>query len=242
MILKIKNLTKKFSSLTAVDNLCLEIGQGEIYALIGPNGAGKTTTIKILAGLYLPSAGRVEFLGQNLLDDNFQDRQLIGYVPDEPLFYPELTGQEFLNFTAALHGVSEKRKNEILGKLLKIFPLREALSENPENYSRGNKQKLAICAAFLTEPKLILIDEPIVGLDPQSAKAALELFTDFAKTGGSILLSTHTLQVAEKIADRVGIIDKGKLLAEGDLQTLSQKVKLKRAHLEEVFLKITQEE
>ena len=234
MILKIKNLTKKFGQLTALDNLCLEIGEGEIYALIGPNGAGKTTTIKILAGLYLPSGGTVEFLRQK--------RTLIGYIPDEPIFYPELTGGEFLNFICALHGVSEKRKNEILDKFLKIFPLREALLESPENYSRGNKQKLAICAAFLPEPKLLLIDEPIVGLDPQSAKAALELFTDFSKKGGSILLSTHTLSVAEEIADRVGIIDKGKLIAEGNLKTLRQKTKLSHAHLEEVFLKITQEE
>lgn len=239
-MLKITNLTKSFGSIRAVDNLSLTINQGEIYALIGPNGAGKTTTIKILAGLYWPNSGSIEFLEKNLLDDKLRERKLIGYIPDEPIFYSGLTGLEHLNLVAALYGVSEKKKHEILVQFYKIFPLQEVLGENPENYSRGNKQKLAICSAFLTEPKLLLVDEPIVGLDPQSAKAVLELFLKYAKDGGSILLSTHTLSVAEEIAKRVGILDHGILVAEGDLKYLRQKAKLKTAHLEEIFLKLTE--
>lgn len=240
-MLSIKNLTKKFGHLLAVDNLSLEIDEGEIYALIGPNGAGKTTTIKIIAGLYLPDSGSVEFLGKNLLAGEAQEKKLIGYIPDEPNFYPGLTGVEFLNFIGGLYQISEKRKNEVLARFSKIYPFREILDSEPNNYSRGNKQKLVICAAFLPDPKLLLIDEPIVGLDPQSAKATLELFSTFAKEGGSILLSTHTLAVAEEIAHRLGIIDHGKLVAEGDLKTLRQKAKLKTGHLEEVFLKLTEE-
>lgn len=240
-MLIVKNLVKKFGSIIAVDNLSFEIEEGEIYALIGPNGAGKTTTIKIISGLYFPTSGMIEFLGQNLLDNSCEARKLIGYVPDEPIFYPGLTGMEFLNFTAALLDVSNKEKGETLGKLFKLFPVKEVLEGDPVNYSRGNKQKLAISAAFLGSPKLLLIDEPIVGLDPQSAQNALELFSGFAKGGGSILLSTHTLSAAEAIANRVGIIEKGRLVAEGDLKTLRQKSRLKTAHLEEVFLKITQE-
>lgn len=240
-MLVIKNLSKSFGKVKAVDHLSLTIGNGQIYALIGPNGAGKTTTIKIIAGLYFPDGGTVKFFGQDLLGGAPEEKKLIGYIPDEPIFYPGLSGTEFLNFVAALYGVSEKRKKEILTKFSKIFPLKEILSENPANYSRGNKQKLAICAAFLPDPKLLLIDEPIVGLDPQSAKKALELFSAFAQGGGSILLSTHTLAAAEKICHRVGIIDQGKLITEGTLGSLRQKARLKSGHLEDVFLKITQE-
>ena len=240
-MLCLKNLTKKFGPVTAVDKLSFEIEANEIYALIGANGAGKTTTIKIIAGLYLPDGGSVEFLGKNILGDNPLEKRFIGYIPDEPIFYPGLSGIEFLNFISALHNVPEKRKGEILAKFSKIFPFREILEGNPESYSRGNKQKLAICAAFLPDPKLLLVDEPIVGLDPQSAQATLELFVTFAKAGGAILVSTHTLSVAEEIAHRVGIIERGKLIAEGSLNSLRQKAKLKTGHLEKVFLKIMQE-
>lgn len=239
--LKIKNLSKKFGQIKALDNLAFEVKAGEIYSLIGPNGAGKTTTIKIIAGLYLPDGGSVEFLGKNLLNGESPEKKFIGYIPDEPFFYPGLSGIEFLNFISSLYGIAEVRKNDILAKFTKIFPFREILADDPTNFSRGNKQKLAICAAFLIDPKLLLIDEPIVGLDPQSAKVALKLFSTFAREGGSILVSTHTLAAAEEVAHRVGIIDQGRLIAEGSLQTLRQKAKLKTAHLEEVFLKITQE-
>lgn len=240
-MLTINNLSKKFGSTVAVWDLSLKIGKGEIYALIGPNGAGKTTTIKIIVGLYLPDRGSVEFLGHDLLEKSCPEKKLIGYIPDEPFFYPGLTGMEIVNFTSALYGVSEEEKNKTLTKFSKIFPLKEILSENPENYSRGNKQKLAICTAFLGNPKLLLVDEPIVGLDPESAQAALDLFIVFAKDGGSILVSTHTLAAAEKIASRVGIIDKGKLIADGNLEDLRRKTALKAGHLEDIFLKITHE-
>lgn len=238
-MLTIKNLSKKFGQTVAVRDLSLEIDDGEIYALIGPNGAGKTTTIKIIVGLYLPDSGSVEFLGHNLLKNSCPEKKMIGYIPDEPFFYPGLTGMEIINFISALYQVPEEEKNKILTKFCKAFPLKEILSENPENYSRGNKQKLAICTAFLGKPKLLLVDEPIVGLDPESAQNTLDLFTAFAKEGGSIFLSTHTLAAAEKIANRMGIIDKGKLVAEGSLESLRRKTALKTGHLEDIFLKIT---
>lgn len=231
-MLVIENLCKSFGKIQAVDHLSLTVKEDEIYALIGPNGAGKTTTIKMIVGLYLPDSGKVEFS---------KSKKFLSYIPDEPFFYPGLTGWEFLHFSAALHGISKNKESELLEKFSQIFPLGETLDGEPVNYSRGNKQKLAICAAFLSEPKLILIDEPIVGLDPQSAKAALTLFDDFAQKDGSILLSTHTLAVAEKIASRVGIIDHGRLVEEGTVESLRQKAKMRHAHLEEVFLKITQE-
>lgn len=215
--LVIKNLTKKFDNRAVLDKLSLEVNPSEIYALIGPNGAGKTTTIKTVLGLYSKDGGEVIFNGFDI--------KHLGYIPDEPLFYPYLTGWEVLEFTRILNKVSENNYKKKLRELLTSFPIESFLSYYPESYSRGNKQKLSIIAAFLHTPKVLLIDEPVVGLDPESSEKAALLFSNFAKEGGIILVSTHTLSFVEKVATTIGIIKNGKIIFEGKPHDLIKKAK-----------------
>lgn len=240
-MIELKNLTKKFGGLTAVDNLSLSISAGEIYGFIGPNGAGKTTTIKILAGLLLPTSGEASINGFNIAQKPEQAKKSIGYIPDDPYVYERMTGYEFLHFIGELWGMREQERVERIETGKNIFPLAGVLDGYMENYSRGNKQKTVILAALLHRPKTLLIDEPIVGLDPESATTAKRLFRDFAKKeGGAVFLTTHTLSVAEEICDRVGIIKGGKLIAEGTLKELHAKAGEAAKTLEEMYLALTQ--
>ncbi len=239
-MLEIKNLVKKFGPVGAVNKVTLNVKAGEIYALIGPNGSGKTTLIKTVAGLLRPTAGEVRVGGADVKKDPAATKQLIGYVPDEPSVWPAMTGEEFLHFTGALFGVAENERAKKISGLLKIFGLEGIEKGYFEDYSRGNKQKFTIIAALLHKPKLLLVDEPIVGLDPTSAEVAKNEFKKFAAGGGAVLLATHTLPVAQEIADTIGVLREGKLLASAPFPKLVSRARLGRsASLEDVYLVLT---
>lgn len=236
-MIKISHLTKKFHQLTAVDNLSLEIKKGEIFGFIGPNGAGKTTTIKILTGILMPTSGRIEIGGFDIQKQPVKAKKLIGYIPDDPYVYPELTGREFLYLVGRLFEVKNLEKK--IKNLLPIYKIEKVVDSPFKDYSRGNKQKLTILAALLHQPKVLIIDEPILGLDPLSAQVTIKTFKNFSQKGGTIFVSTHTLDVAEKICHRIGVIDGGKLIFEGTIRQLGKTVKQKGKHLEELYLKLT---
>jgi ABC-2 type transport system ATP-binding protein len=240
-MLKIKKLSKFFGDNEAVKNLSLEIKEGEIFSLIGPNGSGKTTIIKSIMGILRPDDGEILVNNMSVLKNPKETKQIIGYIPDDPTVWPEITGEEFLYFTGRLHNLKNEDIERKIPELLQIFNLEGIEKDYFENYSRGNKQKFAILGAFLIKPKLLLIDEPIVGLDPESAEIAKNKFKEFAKNGGSILMATHTLGVAKEISNTIGVLKKGKLLETGSFSHLAKKANLKKdALLEEVYLSLTQ--
>jgi ABC-2 type transport system ATP-binding protein len=235
-MLNVNNLTKKFNGQTAVDAVSFKIEPGEIFALIGPNGSGKTTIVKTIAGLLQPTAGEIIVGGLNAAKDPLRTKAQIGYIPDEPTVWSGLTGREFLRFSGALYSVPENEREEGLAPWLKVFDLEDIADGYFEDYSRGNKQKFAILAAFLHKPKLLLIDEPIVGLDPTSASIAQREFKRFAEEGGAVLLVTHTLSVAVEIADRIGILNQGRLTDVGALSELKARAGLGgEARLDDVY-------
>lgn len=236
-MIKITNLTKKFGHLVAVDHLNLEVNKGEIFAFIGPNGAGKTTTIKMITGILSPTTGSVKIGNFDIAKDPVKAKKIIGYIPDDPYVYPELTGREFLHLIGHLFAVSQIEKK--IEKLLPVYGLENIIDGSFKDYSRGNKQKVTILAALLHNPEVLVIDEPILGLDPLSAQITINLFKEFSKNGGTIFVSTHTLPVAQNICHRLGIIDKGKLIFEGNLGKLQKVVGKKQENLENLYLKLT---
>jgi ABC-2 type transport system ATP-binding protein len=238
-MIKIQNLTKKFGNKIALESVNLEIKPGEVFCLIGPNGAGKSTLVKIVAGLLQPSSGQVS-VGEFDAEANPEEaKALLGYIPDEPTVWSAITGGEFLQIVGALYGLSTKERSERIPKLLSLFDLTGIEQDYFEDYSRGNKQKFSILAALLHRPKFLLVDEPIVGLDPTSAEIAKTQFKEFAKNGGGVLMVTHTLSVAQAIADRVGFLENGKLKAVGSIpQLLSNAGLPENASLEEIYKKL----
>lgn len=235
-MLKVNKLTKIFGNNKAVDDVSFDVKKGEIFSLIGPNSSGKTTIVKTIAGLLQATAGSVKVSGHDVIKNPEKAKADIGYIPDEPSVWPFMTGEEFLYFTQALFGIDEKVRLSSLPKLVGQFNLAGLEKQYFEEYSRGNKQKFSIIAAMSHKPKLLLVDEPIVGLDPTSAQLAKKIFVEFAKNGGAVLLVTHTLQVAEEISDRIGFLKKGGLVAVGTLAELRKKAKLgKNSSLEEVY-------
>ncbi len=239
-MLEVKKLTKKFGSNTAVSHVTFGVKPGEIFSLIGPNGSGKTTIIKIIAGLLRPTAGKVLVGGFDITEDAPKAKAEIGYIPDEPSVWPVMTGEEFLNFTGALFNMDEHTRMKRIPPLLNIFSLAGLGKGYFEDYSRGNKQKFSVLAALLHAPKLLLIDEPIVGLDPKSAEIAKDEFAKFAKNGGAVLLATHTLSVAQELSSRIGVLKSGKLVAAGTFSELVHHAKLKSgATLEDVYMALT---
>jgi ABC-2 type transport system ATP-binding protein len=241
-MIKITDLSKKFGDLTALNSLNLEIPKGEFFAFLGPNAAGKTTTIKLLIGLLKPTCGNVYISGYNIQDDYVKAKSLISYIPDFPFLYDKLTGVEFLDFVRKLYPASDNKKQiKMMNELLESFNLIDHKDHLIEFYSHGMRQKLVFASALLHEPQVMVIDEPMVGLDPHSARIVKDILKQRSKQGVTVFLSTHTLSVAEELADRIGIIDQGKLLALGSLSELSKSSGVK-GKLEDVFLKITQEE
>jgi ABC-2 type transport system ATP-binding protein len=240
-MIRIEDLTKRYDQLTAVNRLSLEVDAGEVFAFLGPNGAGKTTTIKVLTGLLKPTEGRAFIGGHDIQADHLEAKRLIGYIPDHPYLYEKLSGRDFLRFVGDLFGVSPQRQEEKLEEHFSLFGLLEAADDLIENYSHGMRQKLVFSAALLHDPKALIIDEPMVGLDPRSSRTVKTLLRSHARQGAAVFLSTHTLSVAEELADRIGIIDKGKLLFLGDLAALRQTVE-NDGNLEELFLQLTESE
>ena len=241
-MLEIKHVSKKFGSKSALKKADFEIKKGEVFSLIGPNGSGKTTLVKIIAGLLQPTQGQVLINKKDIEKAPKEAKSQIGYIPDEPNVWSKITAEEFLHFVGALFEMPKTERNKAIKKALKIFDLSGLEKEYFEDLSRGNKQKFAILAAFLHNPKLLLIDEPIVGLDPKSAEIAEKQFAEFAKKGGSVLIVTHTLPVAQKISDRIGVLCRGELIEVGTFAELQKKAKLpKTASLEEVYKVFTKE-
>lgn len=234
-MLKIKKLTKKFGDLTAIKDINLEIKKGEFFTLIGPNGSGKTTMIKNILGLIHPSSGDVLINNKSIKKDPLEAKKKMGYIPDEPKIWSHITGEEFLYFSGALYDMKKEVVKEKIPKLLANFDLKGVEKNYFENYSRGNKQKFTILAALLHEPDLILVDEPIVGLDPQSAETAMRLLTDFTKSGGTVFMTTHTLAVAEKHSSKVGILYQGLLSETGSIKELRDKAGDKNASLLKLY-------
>lgn len=224
-MLRISNLTKKFGEKVAVDGVSFEILPKEIFALIGPNSSGKTTIIKTIVGILRSNNGSVLVGGNDVQKNPMETKAEIGYIPDEPVVWSGMTGEEFLHFSGALYGLPSSLRTKRIAELLPVFSLQGLEKEYFDSYSRGNKQKFSILAALLHEPKLLLIDEPIVGLDPESARVARAQFLEFAKKGGAVLLVTHTLSVAEEIATRIGLLRNGKLLLTGTLAELRKRAK-----------------
>ena len=223
-MLILDHLVKRFGDKTAVDDVSFSLESGEIFSLIGSNGSGKTTIIKMIVGLLHPDHGTITVNGSDTVREPLKTKSLIGYIPDEPATWPGMTGEEFLHFVGALYGVDEAERKQKISELLPLFHIDGSETDDFDGYSRGNKQKFSILAALLHEPKLLLIDEPIVGLDPESAIVAKHIFTEFAKQGGSVLLVTHTLPVAETISHRIGVLKKGRIISVGSLADIREHI------------------
>ena len=238
-MIEIKEITKKYGDFRAVDNLNLTVARGEIFGFLGPNGAGKTTTIKMIAGVLEPSAGTITVGGIDVLKQPEAAKRKIGFIPDRPYLYEKLTGMEFLKFTADLYGVPNEIYRENARKNLAMFSLTDWSDELIESYSHGMKQRLIMSAALLHEPEIIIVDEPMVGLDPAAIIMVKELFQSLARHGVSVFMSTHTLAVAEEVCDRVGIIHRGRLVASGTTAALRREANVTDADLEMIFLNLT---
>lgn len=241
-MIELTDLTKRYGSTLAVDHLNLRVGEGEIFGFIGPNGAGKTTTIRMMAGVLGPTAGAVRIGGVSMAADPERAKRTIGFIPDRPFLYEKLTGLEFLRFIADLYGFPNGRFRERAEGLLLQFSLYDWGDHLIEAYSHGMKQRLVIAAALLHEPRLIIVDEPMVGLDPAGIRMVKDLFRDLAAQGTTIFLSTHTLEIAEDLCDRIGVIHRGRLVALGTTGDLRGTARLQEGDLEEVFLRLTGKE
>jgi ABC-2 type transport system ATP-binding protein len=241
-MIELKNLTKRYGNTLAVNNLNLSVSKGEIYGFIGPNGAGKTTTIRIMGGVLAPTEGLVVIDGINMAVDPESVKRRIGFIPDRPFIYEKLTGMEFMRFSADLYGVDERVFLDKAQALLKKFAIFNWADELIESYSHGMKQRLIISSALLHDPTVIIVDEPMVGLDPAAIRMVKNMFRDLAKMGTTIFMSTHTLAVAEDICDRIGIIHRGSLIATGTTGDLKRAAGVQEADLEEVFLILTEDQ
>ncbi len=237
-ILAALGLTKKFGDFLAVDDVTFSVQPGTIFGFLGPNGAGKTTTIKMLAGLLQPDGGTITIGGHPMATEPLACKRITGYIPDRPYLYDKLTGHEFLQFMASLYGL----KTEQFGasaRYLKLFDLEAWEHHLVESYSHGMRQKLIMTSAFMLDSPLIVVDEPMVGLDPKSARLVKELFKEQAARGKAIFLSTHSLEIAEELCDVIAIIVEGRLRCLGSLADLRSQVKMNDSALEDIFLELT---
>ena len=233
-----EGLTKRFGDVTAVDGLTLDIGRGEIFGFLGPNGAGKTTTIKLLTGLLRPTSGRAWIGGVDVQAEPRKARRLLGLVPDQPYVYPLLTGKEFLRFVGDLYEEDLAHQKRRIPELLEMFELDKVGDELVESYSHGMRQKLVLASVLLHRPEVIFLDEPMVGLDPKSARLAKDIFTSMAAKGVTIFMCTHVLEIAERLCGRMGIVQRGKLELVGTVQEL-RTLAGSEGPLEDVFLSLT---
>ena len=240
VMVQIENLTKRFGAVTAVDALNLSISAGEFYVILGPNGAGKTTTIKMLAGLYRPTSGTIRIGDFDLHRHPIEAKMCIGYIPDQAFLYEKLTGREYLHFSAGLYRMDHRTTGERIEHFAKVFEIDTWIDRRTEHYSQGMRQRITIAAGLLHTPKVLIIDEPMVGLDPKSAHIVKNVLRQQAKEGVAIFMSTHSLPVAEELGDRIGIIKDGKLVFEDrrdERQSLKEKY---NGRFESLFLEMTQ--
>jgi ABC-2 type transport system ATP-binding protein len=240
-MIELEHVTKKYGTKVAVNGLDLTIGRGELFAFLGPNGAGKTTTIKMMCGLLFPTSGRVRIGGFDLHDRGREARQLISYVPDQPFLYEKLTSREVLHFIADMYAMPKERAQERIERMIELFDLGDFVDDLTQNYSHGMRQRTVFAAALLHEPRVLIVDEPTVGLDPRSVRLLKDLLREEAARGVTVFLSTHTLDIAQELADRIGVVAQGRLIGCGTLDMLRRQAALDGS-LEEVFLKLTEEE
>ena len=225
--------------MVAVDNLSLEVPEGQLFGFLGPNGAGKTTTIKLLMGLLKPSSGSITIGGVNIHEDPVKAKSMMGYIPDRPYIYEKLTGMEYLEFIADLYSIDKDLVQPRAMKFLEFFDLKDYANEMIEGYSHGMKQKLIISGALIHSPKVVIVDEPMVGLDPRGARQVKDLFRDLCHQGTTLFMSTHSLGIAEAMCHRVGIILKGGMIVSGTVEDLRKQAQQEHGDLEEIFLKLT---
>lgn len=238
-LIKTEQLTRLFGPVTAVDGLNLEVRAGEIYGFLGPNGAGKTTTIRMLTGLLEPTAGRAVICGHDISTEASRAKAFMAYVPDQPKIYGKLTAREFLAFIADLYRMPPQLSRERGEQLLAMFGLQERADELLEGFSHGMKQKVVLAAALIHQPRVLLMDEPTVGLDPRSARLLKDVLQEMARQGAAIFLSTHILEIAERMCHRVGILKEGRLIAQGSPEELRRQVGRGEESLEDIFLELT---
>lgn len=231
-MLQIKNLTKKYGEKIAVDNLSLEINDGEVYGFIGHNGAGKTTTIKAIVGIHNIDDGEIYIDGISIKDNPIEVKKRIAYIPDNPDLYEYMTGIEYLEFISDIYEVDSEKRAKLINEYAEMLEIKDDLNKNVAEYSHGMKQKLAIIGALVHEPKFIIMDEPFVGLDPKASYKLKELMREICNNGGSIFFSTHVLDTAEKLCDKVAIIKDGKLIKSGTMEEVKGDESLEEAFLE----------
>jgi ABC-2 type transport system ATP-binding protein len=238
-VIAVESLVKTFGSFRAVDGVSLDVKAGEIHGFLGPNGAGKTTTIRMIAGLLKPTAGRVTIAGKDLAHEPEAAKRALGFIPDRPFLYEKLTAAEFLRFHGGLYGLEGERVEERSRELLALFELSAWAHELVESFSHGMKQRLVMCSAFLHRPQAVLVDEPMVGLDPRGARLIKDVFRVMSQRGVAILMSTHTLEVAEQMCDLISIIQGGRIIARGTVSELQALAGSDDSQLTPVFLKLT---
>jgi ABC-2 type transport system ATP-binding protein len=238
-MIRLTQLTKQYGKFTAVQCIDLEIPAGTLYGFLGPNGAGKTTTMRMIAGILRPTSGRVEVAGIDVAADPVKAKTHLGFIPDRPYVYDKLSGAEFLRFVAALYGQEGAVIERRIDELLELFELTRWKDELTETYSHGMRQKLIISSALVHRPAVIVVDEPMVGLDPRSAHLLKQIFRHFVSRGGTVLMSTHTLEVAEAMCDQIAIIQNGRIAASGTMADVRQQTASGNASLEELFLRLT---
>ena len=240
-MIKTEHLTKTFGQKTAVSDLNLEVRGSEFFVFMGPNAAGKTTTIKLLTGLLRPTRGRVLIKGYDIQKQPLEAKRHIGYIPDMPFLYDKLTAREFLDFVSGIYDMEPKSAGQKAQGLLETFGILSAQDILVEDYSHGMRQRLVFCAALLHEPQVIIIDEPMVGLDPLAAKTVKEALKERTRQGATVFMSTHDLSLAEELADRIGIINESRLIALGTVEELRGLKEAREGNLEEIFLRLVEE-
>jgi len=238
-MIEFQHVSRSYGRKLAVDDLELVVPSGELFAFLGPNGAGKTTTIKMLVGLLRPGAGSIRVCGYDVVTETRQANQRLGYVPDEPYLYDKLSGREFLQFVSGMYGLAARTAVERTAREIARFELADFVDELTETYSHGMKQRLVFASAMLHDPEVLVLDEPTVGLDPRSVRLVKDMLRQKASAGTTIFMSTHSLGVAEEIADRIGIVNHGRLLCVGTLDELRAQRMLDKTNLEQIFLEVT---
>ncbi len=238
-MLKIENLSKSFGSFKAVDNISLNIEAGDLYGFLGPNGAGKTTTIKIITGLYSATSGKVFIDGIDISENHIEAKKRIGYIPDQPFIYEKLTGKEFLYFSGGLYQIPKEKLTKKIEELVDTLNIGEWINKRTEEYSQGMRQRITIASALLHQPRLIVVDEPMVGLDPQSAHIIKNLFKKLTDEGTAIFMSTHSLNVVEEICSKVAIIHKGQIIFNDEIDKLYELREDMDGNIEQIFIQLT---
>jgi ABC-2 type transport system ATP-binding protein len=241
-MIQLIDLTKRYSKLAAVNRLNLEVPAGQIFGFLGPNGAGKTTTIRVMMGILKATSGRVLLDGHDVVAEAQAAKAIAGFIPDRPFIYEKLTGGEFLRFVGKLHGLNSAKLEERIAELLEHLELSSWKHELVEGYSHGMKQRLVVCAALIHRPRILIVDEPMVGMDPRGARTLKDLFRALAQDGVTIFLSTHSIDTAEEICHRIGIIRQGQLIACGSMAELQCQADGNHSNLESVFLELTREQ